>query len=125
VPFGNCTEPSTVSAGGGSCPIHFQCAGCGFYRPDPSYLPALEHHIGDLRADRETARAIGAADYIQANLTAEITAFTKVTDTVRQRLSDLAPDGRADVEDASRILRRAPAGRQLPIIDVTSTRQAR
>ena len=41
VPFGNCTEPSNVKAGGGACPIRFQCAGCGFYRPDPSYLPAL------------------------------------------------------------------------------------
>lgn len=36
VPFGNCTEPSNVKAGGGACPIRFQCAGCGFYRPDPS-----------------------------------------------------------------------------------------
>jgi hypothetical protein len=35
VPFGNCTEPSNVKAGGGACPIRFQCAGCGFYRPDP------------------------------------------------------------------------------------------
>ena len=61
VPFGNCTEPSNVKAGGGACPIRFQCAGCGFYRPDPSYLPALEQHIASLRADRETALAIGAA----------------------------------------------------------------
>ena len=35
VPFGSCTEPSNVKAGGGSCPIRSQCAGCGFYRPDP------------------------------------------------------------------------------------------
>ncbi|MGH3629316.1 MAG: tyrosine-type recombinase/integrase, partial [Sciscionella sp.] len=33
VPYGNCTEPSNVKAGGGACPIRFQCAGCGFYRP--------------------------------------------------------------------------------------------
>jgi hypothetical protein len=45
VPSGNCTEPSNVKAGGGACPIRFQCADCGFYRPDPSYLPALEQHI--------------------------------------------------------------------------------
>jgi integrase len=38
VPFGNCTEPSNVKAGGSSCPIRFQCSGCSFYRPDPSYL---------------------------------------------------------------------------------------
>ena len=80
VPFGNCTEPSNVTAGGGACPIRFQCAGCGFYRPDPSYLPALEQHIAGLRADRETARAIGAADYVTANLTAEIDAFTTVAE---------------------------------------------
>ena len=60
VPFGNCTEPSNVNAGGGHCPIRFQCAGCGFYRPDPSYLPTLEEHIASLRADRETARAMDA-----------------------------------------------------------------
>ena len=84
VPFGNCTEPSNVKAGGGACPIRFQCAGCGFYRPDPSYLPALEQHIAGLRADRETALAIGAADYVLANLTAEIDAFTAVADTMRR-----------------------------------------
>ena len=33
VPFGNCTEPSNVKAGGGSCPIRFQCAGCGSTAP--------------------------------------------------------------------------------------------
>ena len=120
VPFGNCTEPSNVKAGGGACPIRFQCAGCGFYRPDPSYLPALEQHIADLRADRETALAIGAADYVLANLTAEIDAFTAVADTMRRRLSGLDPAQRAEVEEASRILRRARAARTLPLTDITS-----
>ena len=41
-PFGNCIEPSNVKAGGGACPIRFQCSGCGFYRADPSYIPAIE-----------------------------------------------------------------------------------
>ena len=115
VPFGNCTEPSNVTAGGGACPIRFQCAGCGFYRPDPSYLPALEQHVADLRADRETARAIGAADYVQANLTAEIDAFARVAEQMQHRLADLGPDERAEVEQASRLLRRARAGRRLPL----------
>ena len=57
VPFGNCIEPSNVNAGGKQCPIRFQCAGCGFYRPDPSYLPAINNHITALKADRETAAA--------------------------------------------------------------------
>ncbi|MGH3303145.1 MAG: tyrosine-type recombinase/integrase [Streptosporangiaceae bacterium] len=120
VPFGNCTEPSNVTAGGGACPIRFQCAGCGFYRPDPSYLPAIEQHIAGLRADRETARAIGAAGYVLANLTAEIDAFAAVTETMQRKLSDLDPAQRAEVEDASRILRRARATRTLPLTDITS-----
>jgi integrase len=120
VPFGNCTEPSNVKAGGGACPIRFQCAGCGFYRPDPSYLPALEEHIASLRADRETALAIGAADYVLANLAAETGAFTAVADTMRRRLSELDPAQRAEVEEASRILRRARAARTLPLTDITS-----
>ena len=121
VPFGNCTEPSNVKAGGGACPIRFQCAGCGFYRPDPSYLPALEQHVAGLRADRETARALGAAEYVIANLTAEINAFVRVADQMHRKLTDLDPAERAEVEQASQFLRRARAGRQLPIIAVTSS----
>jgi len=122
VPFGNCTEPSNVKAGGGACPIRFQCAGCGFYRPDPSYLPALEEHIHSLKADRETARAMGAADYVVANMSTEIDAFTRVVDTMRRRLAELGPEQRAEVEESSRILRRARAARRLPLI-VTSAKE--
>ena len=115
VPFGNCTEPSNFKTGGGACPIRFQCAGCGFYRPDPSYLPALEQHIASLRADKETARAIGAADYVTTNLTAEIDAFTRVAETMSRRLAELTTEQRTEVEEASRLLRRARAGRQLSL----------
>lgn len=121
VPFGNCTEPSNVKAGGGHCPIRFQCAGCGFYRPDPSYLPAVEEHIASLRADRETARAIGAADYVIVNMSAEIDAFARVAEQMRHRLAALEPDERADVEASSRILRRARAARRIPVIAATET----
>jgi integrase len=120
VPFGNCAEPSNVKAGGGSCPIRFQCAGCGFYRPDPSYLPALEQHIASLRADLETARAMDAAAYVLASLTAEIGAFTAVAGKMRSSLSQLDPAQRAEVEEASRILRRARAARTLPLTDITA-----
>jgi hypothetical protein len=124
VPFGNCTEPSNVNAGGGACPIRFQCAGCGFYRPDPSYLPALEEHIASLRADRETAQAMDAADYVLASLAAEIAAFTNVAEQMRRRLADLTPGQREEVEHASKLLRRARAARQLPIISDASPRGA-
>ncbi|MGH3858866.1 tyrosine-type recombinase/integrase [Actinokineospora sp.] len=124
VPYGNCTEPSNVTAGGGACPIRFQCAGCGFYRPDPSYLPALEDHLADLRRDRETARAMDAAGYVIANLTAQIDAFTAVVDRMRDKLADLPAAERAEVEDASKLLRRARAGRQLPLLALSPTRPA-
>jgi hypothetical protein len=120
VPFGNCTEPSNVKAGGGACPIRFQCAGCGFYRPDPSYLPALEQHIASLRADRETALAIGAAGYVLASLAAEIDAFAAAAEAMRRKMTELDPAQRAEVEEASRILRRARAARTLPLTDITS-----
>lgn len=118
VPFGNCTEPSNVKAGGGGCPIRFQCAGCGFYRPDPSYLPAIEEHIHSLKADRETARAMEAADYVIANMSSEIDAFNRVVDTMRLRLSELDSEQRAEIDDASGILRRARAARRIPITPV-------
>lgn len=121
VPFGNCTEPSNVKAGGGHCPIRFQCAGCGFYRPDPSYLPALEEHIASLRADRETALAIDAAAYVIANLSAEIDAFTRIAEQLRRRLAELDPDERAEVEASSRILRRARAARRIPVVATSAT----
>jgi integrase len=116
VPFGNCSEPSNVKAGGSSCPIRFQCAGCGFYRPDPSYLPAIEEHVFSLRADLETARAIGAAGYVIANLGEQIKAFVKVAETMRKRLANLGTEDRTEVEEASRLLRRARAARHIPIV---------
>jgi integrase len=121
VPFGNCTEPSNVNAGGGACPIRFQCAGCGFYRPDPSYLPAIEEHIHSLKADRETARAMGAADYVIANMSTEIDAFTRVVDTMRRRLTELGDEQRAEMEESSRILRRARAARRIPLTPISSS----
>lgn len=118
VPFGGCTEPSNVKAGGGHCPIRFQCAGCGHYRPDPSYLPTIEDHLNSIRSDRETARAMDAADFVIANLTAEIDAYANVAATMRTRLAALPEQERAEIEEASAILRRTRAGtgpRMLPV----------
>jgi len=120
VPFGNCTEPSNVNAGGQACPIRFQCAGCGFFRPDPSYLPALEDHVAKLRVDRESALAMGAAEYVIANLTAQIDAFAGVAAHMRHRLTELTPAEREEIEHASKLLRRARAAHHLPIIATTT-----
>ncbi|WP_251020997.1 tyrosine-type recombinase/integrase [Streptomyces sp. ISL-98] len=100
VPYGGCTEPSNVKAGGASCPIRFQCAGCGFYRPDPSYLPAIEQHINELRADRETAQAMDAAAFVTTALTDQITAFASTPrETVTAPVRDLLLTSRVRAED--------------------------
>jgi integrase len=113
VPFGNCIEPSNVKAGGKACPIRFQCAGCGFYRPDPSYLPAIEEHINALAADRETALAIDADDFVVRNLADQVAAFSGVAAAMRDRLVALPDEERAEVEQASATLRKVRAGRTL------------
>ena len=47
VPYGRCTEPTNVQAGGGACPVRFRCAGCDHFRTDVSYLPDLSAHLDD------------------------------------------------------------------------------
>ncbi|MFF3733405.1 hypothetical protein ACFYXM_24580 [Streptomyces sp. NPDC002476] len=124
VPFGGCTEPSNVKAGGQSCPIRFQCSGCGFYRPDPSYLPAIEDHANSLRADRERAMAMDAAGFVIDNLTAQITSYEDVATKMRKRMAALPEDERSELEDAAAVLRRVRAGgdhKLLPLTEVSKT----
>jgi hypothetical protein len=109
VPYGNCTEPTNIKAGGKSCPLRFQCAGCGFYRPDPSYLPAIEEHLHQLRTDRETAHALDAADFVTRNLTDQIDAYTEVAEKMHKQLAELPTDQQTEIEEAARILRKARA----------------
>lgn len=123
VPFGNCVEPSNVKAGGHACPIRFQCAGCGFYRPDPSYIPAIEEHLNSLRSDREIATAIDAAAFVIDNLNAQITSFEQVLTTMRERMDRLDVEERTRVEEASITLRRARAGTRLPLSVINHERQ--
>lgn len=107
VPFGGCTEKNNVKAGGGHCPIRFQCAGCSFYRPDPSYLPAIDQHVSELRGDREMAIASDVDDWVLDNIDSQITAFNGVGDTMRHTLAGLPEEQQRAVEDAARELRKA------------------
>ena len=106
VPYGNCAEPSNIKAGGGHCPIRFQCAGCSFYRPDPSYLPAIQTHLAELRVNKEQALATDAAGWVITNLTDQIDAFTGVTRAMSTLLDDLPEENRRSVEQAAKELRR-------------------
>lgn len=119
VPFGNCIEPSNVKAGGKACPIRFQCSGCGFYRPDPSYLLAIEEHINSLRADRETAEAMDADEFVTRNLTDQITAFSQVLTTMREELAAMDSAQRKEIEEASAVLRKSRAAQGRPTLPLT------
>jgi hypothetical protein len=57
VPFGMCTKPSNVKAGGHACPCKYVCTGCGHFRSAPSYLPELKSYLQQLLADRERLHA--------------------------------------------------------------------
>jgi integrase len=120
VPFGGCTELSNIKAGGKACPIRFQCAGCPFYRPDPSYLPAIEQQINDLRSDRETAEAMEAADYVITNLTDQVHAYSDVAAKMRKNLAELPADERAEIEEASAIMRKARATSAHTLLPLTT-----
>lgn len=124
VPYGGCSEPSNVAAGGESCPIRFQCAGCTFYRPDPSYLPDIEHQQIKLKTELAAARHIGAADYVIRGYESEITSFDTVIGAMRGALEQLPDQERLEVEEASKTLRHArlanTARPLLPIRPVTS-----
>jgi len=114
VPWGNCTEPSNVKAGGGSCPIRWQCPGCSHYNPDPSHLPAIEDQVRALKASLETARAIGAAPYTIAGMEGEIAGYAKVIGAMKSQMDAMPAAERREVEEASKILRRLRAGAAAP-----------
>jgi integrase len=114
VPWGNCNEPSNVKAGGGACPIRWQCPACAHYNPDPSHLPAIEDQVRALKASLETARAIGAAGYTIAGIEGEIADYGKVIDAMKAQVGAMPAAERREVEEASKVLRRLRAGATAP-----------
>lgn len=118
--YGNCTEPSNVKAGGKSCPIRFQCSGCGFYRPDPSYLAAIEQQQAQLRADRAVARAGDVAHWVLDNLDEQIASYEHIADTMRRQLTAMPTPQRQAIESACTDLRKA---RQVALIPTDALRR--
>src|SRR6266540_3377089 len=78
VPYGTCTEPSNVQAGGGACPVRFRCAGCDHFRTDVSHLPDLTGYLDDLLRTRERLAATidGVDDWARADALGMPTART-------------------------------------------------
>ncbi|MDQ2728587.1 MAG: site-specific integrase [Actinomycetota bacterium] len=107
VPMGKCSEPTNVRAGGGACPIRYQCAACPHFESDPSYLPELAAYADDLRREREVMLATGAADWVIDNVTRQLDVIVDHIRAHEQTLALLPDDQRCSVEDASVTLRKA------------------
>jgi integrase len=110
VPFGICTEPSNVQAGGHACPFRFRCVGCGHFRSDPSYLPELRGYLEMLLRNRERVRAAAELEeWARAEAMPSDAEISRVRALVRRAEADLAQlsdDDRRQVEEAIRVVRR-------------------
>jgi len=109
VPFGTCTEPSNVKAGGQACPYKFTCLGCGHFRSDPSYLPELKSYLQQLLADRERLRAAtGLQEWARAQLTPrdeEITQLRELIRRIEADVGDLSEQDQARIAEAITVIR--------------------
>jgi integrase len=110
VPFGVCTEPTNVKAGGHACPYRFRCVGCDHFRTDASYLPDLQTHLDDLLRNRERLRAAADVDdWARAEAMPsgeEISRIRRLIGRIKGDLGQLTVAERAQVEQAVAAVRR-------------------
>jgi integrase len=110
VPYGRCTEPSNVRAGGGACPVRFRCAGCDHFRTDVSHLPELTAYLDDLLRTRERLAAAidGVDEWARADATPtgdEITRIRRLINRVRGDIAGLTEPERTQIDDAVTVVR--------------------
>ena len=111
VPYGTCTEPSNVAAGGGACPVRFRCVGCDHFRTDVSYLPDLTAYLDDLLRTRERLAAAvdGVDDWARADATPtheEITRIRRLIARIKGDLTAVTAAERAAIDEAVTVVRR-------------------
>ncbi|GHG00447.1 MULTISPECIES: hypothetical protein [Streptomyces] len=109
VPYGICTEPTNVAAGGQDCPLRFRCIGCGHFRTDVPSLPDLEAYLADLMRSRERIAAFAAESWAKAEALPsdeEISKVRRLIKRVRADLGDLTPEEKAQVQEAVALVRR-------------------
>ena len=111
VPFGTCTEPTNVAAGGHSCPFRHRCSGCKYFRTDPSFQPELRAYLAQLLADRERiATAVPVlAEWARRDAVPSVEEIDAVRRMVRandQALGTLDEHDRHAVEEAIAVMRR-------------------
>ena len=111
VPYGRCTEPSNVQAGGGACPVRFRCAGCDHFRTDVAFLPDLTGYLDDLLRTRERLAATidGVDEWARADATPtaqEITRIRRLINRIKGDIAELDETERATIDDAVALVRR-------------------
>jgi integrase len=110
VPYGTCTEPSNVAAGGNDCPVRFRCAGCDHFRTDVSYLPDLTAYLDDLLRTRERLAAATGIDAWARDQAApadqEITVIRQLISRIKGDIAGLAPDDRTRIDQAVAVVRK-------------------
>ncbi|MEV5511311.1 site-specific integrase [Streptomyces orinoci] len=111
VPYGVCTEPTNVVAGGMDCPVRFRCVGCDHFRTDASYLPDLEAYLADLLRNRERLAAfVHADDWARSEAMPsddEIKKVRRLVQRVKEDLDALSDEDRAHIREATAVLRRS------------------
>ena len=126
VPYGRCTEPSNVQAGGGACPVRFRCAGCDHFRTDVSYLPDLTAYLDDLLRTRERLAAAidGIDEWARADATPaaeEITRIRRLIGRINGDITQLSDPERTQIEEAVTMIRRHRAvSLGMPSVRVTT-----
>ena len=109
VPYGNCSEPANVAAGGQDCPVRFRCVGCGHFSTDISYLPDLERYLADLLRHRERLAAVIDADtWARTEATPSDTEIQRIRHLITRMqadITDLTDEDRAQIADAVAVVR--------------------
>lgn len=136
VPYGMCSEPSNVAAGGTDCPVRFRCVGCAHFSTDISFLPDLEAYLADLLRTREKLITFVDADDWAINEAMpsdeEIVRVRRLISRMQADVDDLTDEEKALIEQAVGVVRDArnrvvglgiPTTRQ-PLPDIRPTRSA-
>src|SRR5208337_1922557 len=111
VPYGTCTQPANVQAGGGACPVRFRCAGCDHFRTGVSHLPHLTGYPDDLLRTRERLAASidGVDEWARADAMPAAEEIRRVRHLVSQIKGDIDrmdAGRRAQIDEAVSVVRR-------------------
>jgi hypothetical protein len=120
VPYGTCTEPTNVKAGGGACPVRYRCVGCDHFRTNVAFLPELQAYLDDLLRTRERlAATVDCIDnWARADATPteeEITRVRRLINRIKGDITGIHDTERARIDDAVAIVRRHRAAHTVPL----------